>query len=167
MKKNTVYVVHAIDTEGPLYESLRANFERLNEIFGYIIEPTFDNLKKLQNKEIDLNGNEERVARVLSSSRIKTHENWQQINKMLDVITSNTFRNKVVDSDGGGWIYNWFCMSHVGITGENPRRRDIGFHNVYDNYNEYFDNKGDRRDLFNWHYHALSLTNDANRCGSA
>ena len=28
----TLYLVHAIDTEGPLYESLEATFERLEKI---------------------------------------------------------------------------------------------------------------------------------------
>ena len=32
MTDKIVYIVHAIDTEGPLYESIRANFERIEEI---------------------------------------------------------------------------------------------------------------------------------------
>ena len=31
----TVYVVHSVDTEGPLYEPLEVTFQRLNEIFGF------------------------------------------------------------------------------------------------------------------------------------
>ena len=36
MTKNVknVYFVHAVDTEGPLYESLGAKFERLKENFN-------------------------------------------------------------------------------------------------------------------------------------
>ena len=34
MKPATVHFLHAIDTEGPLYESLEASFERLDELFG-------------------------------------------------------------------------------------------------------------------------------------
>ena len=166
MKNKTVYVVHAVDTEGPLYESIRANFERIHELFGHKIEPNIENLRKLQNKKINLNGDEDRVQRILSSKRIDTHENWGQINLMLDLITSDKFRDELKDSFDGGWIFNWFCMCHVGITGENPRRRDIGYHNIYDYYREYFDKNNDNRDLIQWHYHALSLTNDANRAGS-
>ena len=33
-KEPTVYFLHAIDTEGPLYESLDASFERIDEIIG-------------------------------------------------------------------------------------------------------------------------------------
>ena len=46
-----VYIVHCIDTEGPLYESIDASFERLKEIFGIELEATVENLRKIQNKE--------------------------------------------------------------------------------------------------------------------
>ena len=166
MNKSTVYVVHTIDTEGPLYEPLRANFERIEEMMGHKIDVSAENLNKLQNKQLDLGGDEEQVFRMLSGKRIGTHQSWDQIDLMLDKITSTDFRNKTLDSDGGGWIFNWLCMTHVGITGTNPRRRDMGYHNIYDHYQEYFDKKSDNRDLIQWHYHALSLTNDAHRAGS-
>ena len=35
-EKNIVYVVHCIDTEGPLYESIEATFKRVNNIFERI-----------------------------------------------------------------------------------------------------------------------------------
>jgi UDP-N-acetylglucosamine transferase subunit ALG13 len=49
-----VYIVHCIDTEGPLYESIEVTFEMVNQAFGIKLEPTFSNLKKLQNKDINL-----------------------------------------------------------------------------------------------------------------
>ncbi len=33
-------------------------------------------------------------------------------------------------------------------------------------FKEYLDSNNDTNDLLQWHYHALSLTNDANRAGS-
>ena len=164
MKK--VYVVHVVDAEGPLQEDLLANFERVKEEFGYSVNPTHENLKKLQNKEIDLNGLEEVVSRMLSLSRISYNETWDQIDRMLDTITSNKFRKTLEDCDKNGWVYNWLCMDHVGIDGVNPRRRDLGFHNIFDHYVNYLSEKNST-DLIQWHYHSLSITNDAHRCGSA
>ena len=164
--EKTVYIVHAVDTEGPLYESLEATFERMNELLGLQITPSYENLKKIQNKEFDLDGNEDLAREIFSRSKISCHSTWDQIDAMLDVITSDDFRHKVKDSFGGGWIYNWFCLDHVGISGINPRRRDMGYHNVQDHYQEYFKWKQDDRDLIQWHYHALSITNDAHRAGS-
>lgn len=52
-----VLIVHAVDTEGPLYESFDATFERLDEIFGITGLPkTRETLDKLRNGEIDLGG---------------------------------------------------------------------------------------------------------------
>ena len=34
----TVYIVHCIDTEGPMYESPEVPFEQLRKIFGIEIE---------------------------------------------------------------------------------------------------------------------------------
>ena len=144
-----VYIVHAVDTEGPLYEPLRVNFERIEEEYGIQIEPTYSNLRKLQNKSINLNGKEDVVARMLSSERISYHETWDQIDSMLDIVTSDEFRNKLTDYNGNGWLYNWMCMDHVGIDGINPRRRDIGYHNIFDHYvsetTVYFSNRIENR----------------------
>ena len=52
-----VLVVHAIDTEGPLYESLEAKFDRLNDLFNINnIDRTKENFLKLQRGEINLGG---------------------------------------------------------------------------------------------------------------
>ena len=164
--EKVVYIVHAVDTEGPLYESLTASFARLKEIFGHRILPSPENLVKLKNKEIDLNGDEEKVAQVLADEKTTTHASWDQIDQMLDEITSDEYREKLKDSYGGGWVFNWFCMDHVGMTGINPRRRDMGYHNIFDHYREYLDSRQIHCDQTNWHYHPLSITNDAHRAGS-
>ena len=53
---NVVHIVHCIDTEGPLYESIDATFKRINDVFGLKLEPSLETLKKLQNKKISLEG---------------------------------------------------------------------------------------------------------------
>ena len=42
-----VYIVHCIDTEGPLYESRQAKFKRIKDVFNIEIKQTAKNLKKL------------------------------------------------------------------------------------------------------------------------
>ena len=39
--KKIVHIVHVVDTEGPLYVSLKSNFERLNELYNIKIEPSY------------------------------------------------------------------------------------------------------------------------------
>lgn len=164
--KNIVYIVHCIDTEGPLYESLEATFERISQTFGINIEPSYDNLKKLQNQELRLSGKEEAVANLVHPKRLKYNDTWSKIDKILDEITSDVFRNEFLDSFNNGWVHNWFCLDHIGITGENPRRRDIGFHNIFDHYVAYMKQHNITQDMTQWHFHPLSLRKDAHRSGT-
>ena len=53
-----LHIVHCVDTEGPLNETINATFERLKNVFGFNIYQSKKNLSKLQNKEINLNGKE-------------------------------------------------------------------------------------------------------------
>ena len=39
--------------------------------------------------------------------------------------------NPYKDSFGNGWVFNWHCLDHVGYI-NNPRRRDMGYHNIFD-----------------------------------
>ena len=66
-----LHVVHCIDTEGPMTESLNDTFLRIKQIFGINIKPTKLNLKKLQDKKLKLGGLEEDVAKVVSSKLLK------------------------------------------------------------------------------------------------
>ncbi|PKD43235.1 hypothetical protein [Rhodohalobacter barkolensis] len=150
-KEKVVYVVHSIDTEGPLYESLEATFERLEKIFGLQIEPTSENLRKIQNQKLDLGGLEEQAARVVAPQLINYNDDYGKIRKMLERIGSKKFRNRMPDSYGSGWIYNWHCVDHVGYD-VNPRKKDIGFHNIFDFYREFIRDTG-APDKIHWHFH--------------
>ena len=54
-----IYIVHAVDTEGPLYESLDATFVRLYQLFNLKFKNhTLRQLKRIQEgKDIPLNVN--------------------------------------------------------------------------------------------------------------
>ena len=51
--KPIVYIVHHVDTEGPLYEDIKETFKRLEDILHIKlnIKPTQANLNKLRNGE--------------------------------------------------------------------------------------------------------------------
>lgn len=165
-QEKVVYIVHCIDTEGPLYESTEAKFERLRNIFAVDLEPTRDNLEKLKRKEIDLDGKEDVVARTFSDHLGNYKETWDQVDEMLLRVMSEGFRSRVTDSDGGGWIFNWFCLDHVDYV-NNPRRRDIGYHNVFDHYREMVSETGSFQDGIHWHFHPMSMYRDAHRCATS
>ena len=108
----TVYVVHCTDTEGPLYESVEATFERLSYIFDLELEPSVETLRKLQRGEMDLGGIEEQVARVVDPDLLNYNDTWDKVNAMLSRVRSEEFRMAMPDSDGKGWVYN-LSLIHI------------------------------------------------------
>lgn len=155
MKK--LYLVHAIDTEGPLYESLTATFERLEKITGVKLEPTPENLERVRRQELDLGGREEVASLAVSKALLDYNDTWDKIDAMLEEMLSPEYRARYADPQGGGWIYSWFLMDHVGYS-VNPRRRDIGYHNIFDHYRALPDAAPDD---VQWHFHPMSTYGEA------
>jgi hypothetical protein len=164
--KGCVNIVHAIDTEGPLYESLGATFDKLKDVFGVTgILPTRSNLKKIQNGEIDFGNLTNQIKEALDPHRVSTLGTWDQIGEMLERITSKEYREKFLDDSGNGWVFNWFCLDHVGFE-VNPRKRDMGYHNIHDYYVALIKNQPWSKDTIQWHFHPMSTYKEAHRCAT-
>ena len=167
MTNKIVYIVHSVDTEGPLYEPVEASFERLEEMFGIDnIEPTKENLKKLQNGEIYLGGLEDRIAEVLKGHLLNYNDTWEKVDEMLKRIMSPEFRMKLPDSFGRGWIFNWHCVDHVGYE-HNPRRREMGYLKIFDHYKALIKSTPGCPDAIHWHFHPMSTYREAHRCATS
>jgi len=155
--KRILYIVHCIDTEGPLNETLDATFERLEFIFNIKMNPTEENLFLLQNKKINLSGKEDAVAKCFAPELLNYNSNWSELNKMLDVLLSDNFRKQFLDDFGNGWVYSWHCMDHIGYF-NNPRHKDMGYGNIFRFYRSKLKYLKCFKDEINWHFHPLSLT---------
>ena len=135
--KPIVYIVHHVDTEGPLYEDIKATFERVELILGTKIpmKATRENLKKLQDGIAECLTEEQRKqAQIVTKPHLLEYKkSWAEVDEMLYRILSREFRNKYKDSFGGGYVFNWHLLDHVGFL-TNPRHRDMGFLNVFDHY---------------------------------
>lgn len=163
MEKGVVYICHHIDTEGPLWEIISELFQRLELIFGIKLDPTYENLQLLQEGKIELpNDIKEDVALVVDSHTIGFKRNWGMIEEMLYRIMNASFRNQIVDSFGGGWVYNWHIMDHVGFSSINPRHRDYGYHNILDFYQYMIKVTNSIEDAIHWHFHPVPLRKEAN-----
>lgn len=158
----TVYICHHVDTEGPLWENVEDLFERLKLIFGINLPPTYENLEKLQKGEINLEPNEKKeLLSAIDPHTLGFKRNWGMIEEMLKRIMHQEFRNKVKDSFGNGWIYNWHVMDHVGFGSVNPRHRDLGFHNIFDFYNYMIKITDSHQDRIHWHFHPIPFYKQA------
>jgi len=161
-----LYVVHCIDTEGPLTEDLVDTFQRINTIFNLSFTPSRETLDRLQKAEIDLGGQELEVARVIAPRLLKYNENWGDIRDMLQDALSAKFRNTMKDDFGRGWVYSWHCMDHIGYS-ENPRRKDVGYGNVFRFYRNILNETSSEDDEINWHFHPLSFSRNPLQCATS
>jgi hypothetical protein len=165
MTDRVVHVVHCVDTEGPLYESLAATFERLRALFGLELAPDPVTLQSLQAGALDLGGLERAVQKAIGPRLLAYNDTWDKIDAMLADCMSAEYRARQPDSFGGGWVYNWFCVDHVDYDA-NPRRRDFGYHNVFDHYREAITRHASPQDGLHFHYHPHGFTREAHRCAT-
>jgi hypothetical protein len=161
----TVYVVHCVDTEGPLHESVEATFERLKAIFGLELKPSVELLRRLQRGQEDLKGIEAAVQKVLDPHLLAYNDTWDRVDAMLSGLLTAGFRNMMLDAAGGGWVYSWFCVDHVDYS-NNPRRRDMGYHSVFDHYRAMLREHSSEADGLHFHYHPHSFKKEAHQCAT-
>ncbi len=162
---STVYIVHCIDTEGPLFESIDATFERLRAIFKLQLEPSVETLRRLQAGTLALGGLEAAVQKVVNPQLLAYNDTWDKVDDMLVTCMGEDFRTSMLDSFGGGWIYNWFCVDHVDYQ-TNPRRRDVGYHNVFDHYSAMVRETKSFQDGMGFHYHPHPFSGEAHHCAT-
>lgn len=160
MPASTVHIVHCIDTEGPFFEPLEETFFRIENLYGLKITPNKDNLLALSKGEISTGDHDEEISCMISSV-LKNLDSWDKIAHEWEILCSKNFREKVIDSFAGGWVYNWFTMDHVGYQ-NNPRGRDIGFHNIFSKYKKLTENIGNERDGLHFHFHPMPFDRQAN-----
>lgn len=159
-----VYIVHCIDTEGPLYELPTVPFEMIKKTLGYDIAPTEENLKKLRAGLIPMGGKEAAAKELVDPQKLVTKGDWEALWSTIEKVTEESFRKILPDSAGGGWKYSWFCMDHVGFTGNNPRHRDCGYHRVFDRYQKLIENQN-MGDVVEFHFHPVSYSGNYNDSG--
>ncbi len=158
-----VYIVHHVDTEGPLWENIEETFARIKVIFGIDLPPSYENLEKLQKGEFDLPlSQKQEISMAVDPHTIGFKRNWAMIEEMLYRVMDSSFRYQLPDSFGDGWIYNWHVMDHVGFGSDNPRHRDMGHHNIFDFYSYILKTTNSIQDRIHWHFHPISFYKQAN-----
>jgi len=158
MSEKILYLVHCVDTEGPLYESLPATFERVEKAFGLVREPTMKNLLRLRRGEDE--GVSEPIRSLamefLSEKRLNYKKDWSELDEMLDEILTERWRKQYVDDFGNGYQFSWFAMDHVGFE-INPRRRALGYHALFAHYKLKLKEFRCLKDEVHWHFHPVSF----------
>jgi hypothetical protein len=159
---NILYLVHCVDTEGPLYESLEATFERIEKAFGLHFEPSENQLQRLQQGRDLPNELKKVVMDFLCPSRLKYNSNWEQLDSMINDMMGEKWRMRYSDDFGRPYTFSWYMLDHVGYS-DNPRRRTIGYHALYDYYYSKLKHYGVENDSIYWHHHPPSLYREAHK----
>ena len=153
MIKKTLYVVHSIDTEGPLNQSSQnyRNYKsEVRRLYG-----SHDNRIK------------EKVEKLFKSKlRMLTLGSKKDLLKSINLIGTKKFRSQFLDNFQEPWIYNWFVLDHYKWLGKNPRKRILGKNKIFDIYKSLLKKKDFKKDGFCFHYHPKPLSEDYHRCGS-
>jgi hypothetical protein len=157
-----VYIVHAIDTEGPFTESLKATFKRLYYLTGLSLPASRRNLRRLQNGKVKITKKQKKVIDSgFSQEILNYHNSWLSLKNQIRSLTGKKTRHSLLDSNGNGWVYNWFCVDHVGFK-KNPRKRKFGFHKIFDMYKKLLDGP----DEIQFHHHPVNILQDASLCST-
>jgi len=166
MKKKCkkLFIVHAVDTEGPLYESKLETIKRFNEI----IKPK-KQIKTIKELDLALNGKlfsnkiNRKIEKNFHPHLLHYNKNWSELQTMLKKISKKKFRKSFKDSDGKGYKITWHCVDHVNYK-KNPRRRSLGYGKIFDYYNNYIQ-KNKLDDDIQFHFHPMSIFNECNKNG--
>jgi hypothetical protein len=151
-----LHIVHCIDTEGPLNETLKSTFDRIYNTYKVKLKPTSSNLEKLQKQKIKLGGIEKNISNFVSKSNLNYINNLSMLKKMLNHILSKKFRYTIPDDFGKGWVYSWHCVDHIGYK-KNPRKKIYGYGKIFHFYKKILKKKNCKVDEINWHFHPKSL----------
>lgn len=157
--KPIVHVVHCVDTEGPLEETLEATFERLWREKGLDLPPNLNTLTALQKKQIDLSGQEQDIADFIAPARLAYLSTWAQVEEMVLGMTDKDYRYKHASPDGNPYTFSWFIIDVAGYD-DNPRRKPMGFNVVWDQYQRMLAGR-QFNDAFGWHFHSVPANRHA------
>ncbi len=160
-----VYVVHCVDVEGPMTETLEATWERIyaEDRVWMRVEPSRENLRKLQRGELDMDLPPETLELLRSKyspQNLGYLADWEHIDQSILHATSAEFRKNHGDSDGNDYAYSWFIYDHYGFA-NNPRFHDVGIHRIFDHYRHLFLDENPCNDGLYWHYHHVAASQDA------
>ncbi len=158
MSSRELLVVHCVDAEGPLDESICATFERIKYIFGLDMDPSESNLEKIQTGAITTGDAvaDTQMLVAFSKSVLKYNRNWSDVHEMNQTIFSEGFRFRRLDDFGNPWKISWFCLDHVNYK-SNPRNKEIGFGAIHKYYAELVSSHPLYGDELQWHYHPKAL----------
>lgn len=164
MSNKKVFIVHAIDTEGPLTESSNETIKRFNEIIKpkIKIKNKAQLLKALEGKKFS-NTIQKKIKKNFHPHLLKYNNSWTDIKKMLKYLGESNLRNELLDHSNNKYRITWHCVDHVNYK-TNLRKRDLGYNKIFDFYKNYIE-ENNLEDDIQFHFHPMSVYKECHRDG--
>jgi hypothetical protein len=162
----TLPIVHLVDTEGPFSEPIEETFKQLNDIFHIDVEPTEENLQRIQSGIGIPDDIKEEVMLRFSKHRLGYNKTWSDIENMCITLFSKEWRNTISGNSPTPYTISWNCLDQIGFH-DNPRRRQLGPNLIYQFYNDQINSSGIYWDRLYWHYHPMSFNKALNKTGTS
>ena len=157
-----LYIVHSVDTEGPLYESQKATFKRIEELCGIKISKQSSKILKSILEGYYFTGKlKNRISKIFNPHLINYNYNWSLIRKMLDSISKPNFRKKILGSANQGYVLTWHCVDHFNYK-TNTRIRSVVYGKIFNSSNN-FTKKKNLTDKIHFLFHPSSIFTHSNR----
>jgi hypothetical protein len=80
---------------------------------------------------------------------------WYDVEEMVAATVSEDFRKEHADPEGNPYSFTWFIIDVVGYK-DNPRRKALGFHSVWDAYQRLLQATR-QHDAVGWHFHTVPV----------
>lgn len=166
MNDKLLYIVHCVDTEGPLYESLEETFKRVRNTFEIDLEPTNENMAKLRDGRGVAPEIRDQVMEYVSPERLAYNSDWGMVDNMLDDMMSRQWRGQFIDDFGNPYSFTWFILDFVGFS-LNTRRRELGYHALFDHYRNKIEEHDSTMDELQWHFHPVSFSGEIHKTSNS
>lgn len=155
-----VHLVHCVDTEGPLHESIDATFERLSAITGSTWDSSPENYDSLLNGTLTTNDPDvdSQILRTFNKETLNYCSDWRKIEESVEKVLRAQAVGHWIDDRGDTLPTTWFAMDHFNL-GENPRQKEVQLFEITRRYEELIESFS-THDLnpIEFHFHCQSVS---------
>ena len=134
-----LHLVHCVDTEGPLNETIDATFQRLKEMTGQGWDSSPENYSALLDGALKTNdpGLDSRIYRAFNRETLNYCATWDQVEESVEAVLNAQKAGRWLDDRGVCLPTTWFAMDHFHL-GDNPREKETGVFEITRRYREMF-----------------------------
>ena len=154
-----LHLVHCVDTEGPLNETIDATFQRLTELTGQEWDSSPENYLALLDGALKTNDPEldSQIYRAFNRTTLNYCSTWDQVEEAVRAVLNAQKAGRWLDDRGVCLPTTWFAMDHFHL-GDNPREKEARVFEITRKYQELFTLfSGSEMNSIEFHFHCQGV----------